>query len=346
MYGRCEALVISTVASLLLFFSARAVLTNVQFGAKKISQLGIGTWAWGDRFYWQYNEAEDGELLKVYEHCLQQGVNFFDTAEVYGLGKSELLLARFNRVKPDLNAVVGTKFAPLPWRLTADSVVAACRDSMDRLGTDKIDLYQLHWPGLLFNEAYWDGIAQCYQRGWIGAVGVSNYGPRMLRQVYQSLATRNVPLASNQVQFSLLCRSAESNGLLQTAKDLNVTILAYSPLAQGVLTGKFGPSNVPKGPRSAIVRATVTQAQPLLDLMKDMAKSKSESLNLEVTPSQIALNWCIAKGTVPIPGARNLRQATDNCNALKWSLDASEVDSLDKAAMRTGINIATPLQRE
>lgn len=332
--------------ALLCVVTTHAMTPKTLTGGLQISPLGIGTWAWGDRFYWQYSESEDAELLNVYQQCLAQGVNFFDTAEIYGLGKSELLLARFNRLTPDSKAVIGTKFAPLPWRITANSVVEACRDSMDRLSTDKIDLYQLHWPGSIFNEAYWEGISQCYQRGWIGAVGVSNYGPRMLRQVHQSLASRNVPLASNQVQFSLLCRSAISNGLLQTAQELNVTILAYSPLSQGVLTGKFSSTNVPKGPRSAIVRATVDKAQPLINIMKDMAKTKSEALNLEVTPSQIALNWCISKGTVPIPGARNVRQATDNCNVLKWSLEEDDVRALDQAAGRSGVNIATPLQRQ
>lgn len=321
-----------------------SVRTTTLAGGLEVSKIGVGTWAWGDKFYWKYSEDEDKELQKAFDYCKDNGVTFFDTAEVYGFGKSELLLSRFERYKPEPKAIVATKFAPLPWRFTADSVVAACRDSMDRLGTDKIDLYQLHWPGLV-NEAYWDGIAKCYERGWISAVGVSNYGPSMLKDAHRYLTQRGVPLATNQVQFSLLCRSALSNGLLRTAQDLNVTILAYSPLAQGALCGKYTADNIPRGPRRAILKATISKSKSLVDLMSDIAVKQSEAIGKEVSVSQVALNWCVAKGTIPIPGIRSLSQAKDNCDTLNWSLNPEDVLKLDTAASETGVNIPTPLQR-
>jgi pyridoxine 4-dehydrogenase len=151
-------------------------------------------------------------------------------------------------------------------------------------------------------------------------------------------------LASNQIQYSLLSRQADNNGLKRAAQELNVTLLAYSPLAQGLLTGKYDVTNLPRGPRSAVVRANLPRVKGLLDTLKEIALSKSESQNIDVSMSQVALNWCISKGTVPIPGARSLKQAVDNCATLKWTLDAADVKLLDDKATASGVNIPAPLE--
>jgi len=312
------------------------------------TKLGIGTWSWGDRFYWNYDSNKDDESLKeTFEYCVSQGVTLFDTAEVYGLGRSELLLGRFNRQKNTNQEIyLATKFAPLPWKIRSDDVVAACQDSLDRLGVNKMQLYQLHWPGGFLNEKYWDGIVKCVEQGLIEEVGVSNYGPKMLRDAHAYMKKRGVTLATNQIQFSLISRSAESNDLLTTAKELNITILAYSPLAQGILTGKFSESNLPKGPRGLVVKNQLRQVEPLLKSMRKIAGSKSalkESAE-EISLSQIALNWCIQKGTIPIPGARSVKQAKDNCNTLLFDLTPDEVRELDKVSAETGLNVPAPLQ--
>lgn len=318
-------------------------------GKVSISKLGIGTWAWGDKFYWNYESGQDASLKEVFDYCVKEGgVKFFDTAEVYGLGRSELLCGRFRRqLSAEDNresVVLASKFAPLPFRLGSNCVVSACQDSLDRMGVEKMGLYQLHWPALFQNEAYWDGLAKCYERGLIESVGVSNYGQNQLRTVHKFLADRGIPLASNQIQYSLLSRQADNNGLKRAAQELNVTILAYSPLAQGLLTGKYDATNLPRGPRSAVVRVNLPRVKGLLDILKDIAVSKSESQNLDVSMSQVALNWCISKGTVPIPGARSLKQAVDNCATLKWTLDDEEVKLLDDKANSSGVNIPAPLE--
>jgi len=233
--------------------------------------------------------------------------------------------------------VFATKFAPLPWRFRAKNVADACRDSMDRLGVNSIDLYQIHWPGIL-NDAFWDGLADCYQQGLVKNVGVSNYGPQLLKRAHSALKVRGVPLTSNQIQYSLLCRQQETNGALEAALDLNVTTLAYSPLAQGILTGKFSNGNLPTGPRSSMVRNIVPQVTGLLDDLKDIAETRNKTM------SQVALNWAMAKGTVPIPGARTIKQAKDNSGALGWFLELDEVARLDKSANKCGVNIPLALQ--
>lgn len=314
-------------------------------GGIKVSRLAIGTWAWGDKTYWGYTTEQDASLEDCYRYCLSRGgVNFFDTAEVYGMGKSELLLSRFKRNFTDVRPMIATKFAPVPWKLNkAEAVVDACRSSMDRLGVDNIGLYQLHWPIPTQNEGYWDGLAKCYQNGWVRAVGVSNYNARQLRAAHKYLEDRGVPLATNQIQFSMVARKAEYNGLIKAANELGITTLAYAPLGQGLLTGKYTLRKVPKGPRAATVTTFVPRANPLLKSIKGVAEAKTQSLGFPVSMSQVAINWCMAKGTIPIVGARSRLQAMDNCHALKWSLTGEEVALLDTISSSAGINLPNPI---
>lgn len=332
---------------LVVTFLESSISMRTLCNGMQLSKIGIGTWAWGDQFFWKYESGQDKELQETFNYCQSEGgVSFYDTAEIYGLGRSELLLGRFKRglKQPSDGLVYATKFAPLPFRLGSESVVVACETSLDRMGIDNMGLYQIHWPSLIFNDAYWDGLARCYEKGLIKSVGVSNYGPELMKKAHKYLSERGIPLATNQVQYSLLCRSAETNDLLATAKDLNVTILGYSPLAQGILTGKFSSTNLPEGPRRFLTKSLVEKAAPLLEKMKTIATAASEQFNMEVTPSQVAINYCIAKDVVPLPGARSLRQAKDNCNALRWVLSEADVQALDAASAATGINIPTPLQ--
>jgi len=315
-------------------------------GGLKVPPMGVGAWQWGDSFgYWSYSPDMDPELQGIFDTCMDSGITLVDTAEVYGLGKSERLLGNFEKVyltntpseppREKTKPIVATKFAPLPWRVGRRAVVEACRDSLARLGRTQIDLYQIHFPGVWQNEAYWDGLADCYEQGLVRAVGVSNYGSDMLRKVHAKLAARNVPLATNQIQFSLLYRTPmEELAVYDTCKELNVKILAYSPLAQGLLTGKYSAddsSNYPKGPRRLLYRRTLPKAAPIIDRLRILADKYDKQ------PAQVALNWCVSKGVIPIPGASRLRQATSNIGALGWRLTADDVAELDTVAKRSNV---------
>jgi pyridoxine 4-dehydrogenase len=204
---------------------------------------------------------------------------------------------------------------------------------LKRLGGNRpIDLYQIHFPNAYANEQYWDGLAMAYEQGLVKAVGVSNYGVDALKACSASLAKRGIPLATNQIQYSLLYRFPEDNGLLQACQDLGVKVLSYSPLALGLLTGKYKNQESLKhvsGPRKVLFAQTVDNPdyQKLIETMNQVA-SHHDNAN----PAQVAINWCRAKGTIPIPGARNLRQVKSNYDALKWNLSSEEVALLDKAA--------------
>ncbi len=310
--------------------STQTGFERVPLGATgiQISPLGIGTWAWGDAVFWQYGQDyTDADIDAAYQASLAYGVNFFDTAEVYGLGRAERLLGR-NIRQAGWPAVVAAKFFPFPWRLSRYQQRRAVHKSLERLGMERIDLYQMHWPFPPRSiEAWMDGLADAVEAGLIRAVGVSNYNAAQTRRAHAALARRGIPLASNQVDYSLWQRKPETSGLLELCRQLGVTLIAYSPLAQGLLTGKYTPENPPPGLRGRRYARALGRVQPLVALLRELGAAHGDK-----TPAQVALNWAICKGTVPIPGAKNARQARDNAGALGWRLSPDEVKALDRAS--------------
>ena len=293
----------------------------------KFPAMGIGAWAWGDSLFWGYDPRKDAELREVFDFVAARGDGFVDTAELYGLGRSESLVGDFER-EGGRPVAVASKFAALPWRTKRGDVVKACRASLKRLGRDRMELYQIHFPGPWANEAYWDGLADCFDAGLVDAVGVSNYGSDALRAVSKSLGDRGVPLASNQIQYSLAYPFANANGLKTTCDDLGVTVLAYSPLGLGLLSGKYDASHPPSGPRAKLAESFFAQ-----DASRDIvaAVAAVAAKHPGATPAQVCINWCRYKGAVPIPGCRTLGQVTSNYAALDWKCDAADVARLDAA---------------
>ncbi|GAB4545625.1 MAG: aldo/keto reductase [Anaerolineae bacterium] len=296
-----------------------------------VSPLGIGTWAWGDRLFWGYGRGgyTDADLEAVFQISLSAGINFFDTAEVYGRGRSERLLGRFVRAAADDQIVVATKFFPFPWRWRRAALLRALRGSLERSGLDRVGLYQIHWPYPPVSiETWMAGLADAVEAGLTRAVGVSNYNPSQTRRAHAALAGRGVPLASNQVQYSLLHRQPEWSGLLDLCRELGITLIAYSPLAMGTLTGKYTPDNPPPGIRGRRYRRDyLALVQPLIGLMREIGQAHGGK-----TPTQVALNWVMGKGALPIPGAKNARQAQEIVGALGWRLSEVELAALDKAS--------------
>jgi aryl-alcohol dehydrogenase-like predicted oxidoreductase len=300
----------------------------------KISPLGVGTWAWGDGLFWSYGkDYAEADLRAAFAASLAAGVNFFDTAEIYGFGESERLLGQFMAATPE-PVVMATKYFPLPWRFSPEAVSEALTASLERLGRSRVELYQVHWPLDFFlgQRALMEVLAKEVKQGRIGAIGVSNYSARQMREAHGYLAAHGVPLAVNQVQYSLLHRTIESNGVMATAQELGIVILAYSPLAQGLLTGKYSLDNAPKpeGARKISPRFSTSglgKIQPLVNALKAIAQAHDK------TPAQVALNWLICQGNVvPIPGAKNARQAEQNAGALGWAMTPAEHAQLSHIA--------------
>jgi len=297
----------------------------------QVAAVGMGCWAWGDRLYWDYGSGYGKpDLQQAFKSSLKEGVTFFDTAEIYGLGTSEKLLGEFiSESKSEV--VVASKIFPYPWRPSAWFLKGALRGSLKRLRLPSIQLYQMHWPYAPVRiESWMNAMADAVEAGLVKQIGVSNYNLHQTEKAFRALERRGLHLASNQVSFSLLNRLPEHSGLLQLCKDLSVTVIAYSPLAQGLLTGKYSPQNPPPGARALRNgRHTLVAIQPLLNEMMRIGIQHDNK-----TPAQVALNWTVVKGTLSIPGAKNARQATENTGALGWSLTEEEIAKLDDLAAR------------
>ncbi len=295
----------------------------------RVSALGLGAWQWGDRVMWGYGSGyAAAEVRGAFEASLRAGINWVDTAEVYGMGKSERLLGQFVR-ESNADILTATKFFPMPWRLRRGALLDALRASLRRLDMQRVDLYQMHWPvPLVSTETWMEAMADAVSAGLTRAVGVSNFNLDQTRRAHAALARRGVALASNQVEYSLLQRGPERNGLLNACGEMGVTLIAYSPLAKGMLSGKYTPDNPPPGARRRLYPpARLAAVQPLVGLLREVGQAHGGK-----TPSQVALNWAICKGALPIPGAKNAAQAQDNAGALGWRLTADEVAGLDEAS--------------
>lgn len=313
----------------------------MKIGSLSVSPIGLGTWAWGNKFLWGYDESMDEELQSTFNLAVNTGINLFDTADSYGTGRlngqSELLLGKFihefpgsDRMRRNIN--IATKFAAYPWRLTSRQLVLACKASLKRLRCDQLAIGQLHWSTAnyapLQERALWDGLVSMYEEGLVKAVGVSNYGPKQLLRVYRYLEKRGVPLNSAQVQFSLLSKGTQQMEVKAICDDLGIKMIAYSPLGLGMLTGKYSVRKLPKGPRGLLFRQILPGLEPLLQTLNVIAQKRGKSV------SQVAINWCICKGTIPIPGVKNLGQAEENLGALGWRLSKGEVFELESSASK------------
>ncbi len=292
----------------------------------RVNPLGIGTWAWGARFFW--GDYSISDIQAAFEASLAGGVTLFDTAEVYGMGRSETLLGTCLKTT-EQKITTATKFFPFPWRLTKGSLRRALRTSLERLGLSQVDLYQIHWPSPPMSVDFWvSALGDVIEAGLARLGGVSNYNVAQTRRAHALLADRGIHLASNQVHYSLLYREPESTGLLALCQELGITLIAYSPLAQGVLTGKYTPTNPLPGVRGRRYdQGRLLRVQPLISLMREIGQAHGGK-----TPAQVAINWVMCKGALPIPGARNAHQAQEILGALGWKLTQDEVIALEQAA--------------
>jgi aryl-alcohol dehydrogenase-like predicted oxidoreductase len=264
--------------------------------------------------------------------ALDGGMNWFDTAEMYGLGVSEQSLATALKAagKSSDEVVVATKW--LPFFRTAHNIPRTIGNRLRFLDGYHIDLYMIHQPWSFSTpEAEMDAMAGLVQAGKIHSVGVSNFNPERMRRAHQALQKHGLPLAANQVLYSLLHREIETNGVLETAKELGVTIIAYTPLASGLLTGKYHKNPELLNRQSIMRRGSMKRAleptRPLVTAMEEIGARYS------ATPAQVALNWVIhSQGeiVVTIPGATKVRQAEESAAAMKFKLTDDEIGRLNE----------------
>jgi aryl-alcohol dehydrogenase-like predicted oxidoreductase len=306
----------------------------------KVTPIGLGCWQFskGQGMFGDYwSVLDDAEIRGILAEALRGGIDWFDTAESYGNGESEKALSKGLR---DLGrspgeVVIATKWNPLLRR--ACSIRATIAVRLENLAPYPIDLHQIHNPlSLSPVGAQMRAMAGLVREKKIRSVGVSNFSRRRMIRAHQELGKEGLPLASNQVRYSLLDRRIEANGVLESAKELDIAIIAYSPLAQGLLSGKFhdDPRLVKKrsGYRKymrAFRRRGLEKSRPVIEALRRIAPK------YVATPGAIALNWLIAFGgetVLAIPGASRAEQVRDFTAAMSFRLSSEDREELDRVS--------------
>jgi len=274
-------------------------------------------------------------VQQIVEASLAGGIDWFDTAEAYGDGASEQALSRalITAGKTAGDVKVATKWMPV--LRMASNIKATIDTRLSCLSPFPIDLYQVHQPYSLSSiEKQMNELADLVAQGKIATIGVSNFNEKQMRRAHAALAARGLPLVSNQVKYSLLDRHIESRGVMAAAKELGITIIAYSPLEQGVLSGKFhdDPGLIKKrvGPRKYMpaFRANgLEKSRPLIEELRKIASAHG------VTASQVALNWLLAfhgEIVMAIPGASKVSHVQENVGAMGFELSSVEKDRIEE----------------
>lgn len=324
-----------------------------------IPSMGIGIMSWGDKRLGYGKTFTFEDIIQTYQTCLDNGLNFFDTAEMYGKGESERILGKCIN-KDGRQIIISTKFAPNSLltpslkRLSPHALLEELDNSLQRLGVNCLDLYQLHIPPARNKlDAYIDVLAEAVHKEKIRAVGLCNFTASLLNQAHKRLEYHGLPLASIMVGYNILRRYPENNGVLQACRDLDVTLLAYAPLAEGILTGKYnsGDKSLPgifrflfyieqldflkeRGKVSVLKRVfskprnlELRKMTPLFEALEEVANNHKKTI------AQVALNWIMTtdQRVIPVPGAKSVRQVQENMGALNWRLTNSEYDRISQA---------------
>lgn len=299
----------------------------VEAGGVRVSSIGLGCWQFGSRD-WGYGKSYgDSTAVELVHWALDHDVNLIDTAEIYARGASEAIVGRALEGRRD-EAFLATKVLPI--MPTASRVEEHGRISSMRLGVATIDLYQVHWPNPLVPiSSTMEGMRRLQQSGIIRHVGVSNFSANRWAAAERALGG---PVLSNQVQFNLLQRKADRENV-PYAQEHDRIVIAYSPLAQGVLGGRYDAAHPPPGParlnNPLCLPENLERAGALIDALIRVAR------NHDATPAQVALAWLIRKpNVVAIPGASSVDQLRRNVEAADLDLSVAEVQELTEESDR------------
>lgn len=304
-----------------------------------VSPIGLGVMEFaggGGILGWVFPVIPQQEKNAIIKAALDGGINWFDTAEAYGSGVSERSLATALKAagKSDQEVIVATKW--LPFFRTAGNIPHSINDRLHYLDGYSISNYMVHQPTSFSSpEAEMNAMADLVEAGKIRSVGVSNFSSIRMRRAHAALAKRGLPLAVNQVRYSLVSRAIETNGVMETAKELGVTIIAYTPIERGLLSGKYhkNPELLRKisGWRRASMQRNLERTRPLINAMDEITSRN------EATIAQVALNWLInfnGETVVTIPGATKVLQASESAAAMNFRLSDEEMARLDDVSRR------------
>ena len=295
-----------------------------------ISPIGVGTIDWGDASRGFGTTFREKDAFDAFQRARKSGINFFDTAEVYGYKgqkyeqSAEEILGRFVAKNDDVKndskdeVVVGSKVFTIPWtnalmgggiRLGKESLVKAGKESVKRMGGRRMDLWSIHFPFPSFSQdALMSALEESLDVGLTRAVGVSNYNTEQLERAFEILEKRGIPLASNQIEYSVVNRKAEKEGLIQSCLDRDVKVVAHSPL-------------------KALKTTEIEEKYVIMNKLCEFIGQVNGGGKSKVS---VMLNYCMAKGTIPIPGVKRVEHIEDIENAMGWTLDEESVLTIDE----------------
>lgn len=294
--------------------------------------IAWGAWSWGDKATWHWSDDELPALEQAWQLCVQKGMTFVDNAQAYGSGTAESIHGSLINRLPRNRTFIQTKWDVVPDHATnllspTHAPAKMLKDSLKRLGVDYIDCYLVH--GHIHASSISQvakGLAECVDSGLTKTVGVANYSTEDMLKMQAELAKYDVPLATNQCEFSIARRKPETDGLLQACRDNNIIFQSYSSLAQGRLTGKYTSENPP--PKEYRFSSyPMEEYEPVLNVLESIASAHKVSM------SAVALNYNISKGALPVVGLRKLEQAEQNMQALGWRLSEEEIRKIDSVSI-------------
>jgi len=308
----------------------------VCMGTNSKKKIGLGTWAWGNEFFWEYKKNADLELRDTLKEAIKRGFSIIDTADSYGTGKlsgrSEQLLGNFLSEIPKSQKrriEIATKLAPYPWRIGKKGFSEPFLKSLKRL-RNELDIVQLHWSTARYNP--WqefqllENLSNLIDEGYRFKIGLSNIGPKRLQTIIKFLSSKNKTINSVQVQFSLLSPDIEKQRILKkVCEENNIEFIAYSPLSFGILCQDPILINKTKKSllRDSIFKAYSESTLELRKFIKEIAEKRSVSM------AQVAVNWCCYQGAIPLVGLRRKSHAIDISQVLNWDLSKTEYYKLD-----------------
>jgi len=302
-------------------------------GNVEASLLSIGAWPWGDKATWAWDPKELPQVQEAWQVLLRNGVNFIDTAQVYGSGESERICGQLVAGMKRSDFVMQTKYWMLPANPVniahpKDAPLITLKQSLERMNLDYMDIYMVH--GHIHAQSIATiakSLADCVNQGLTKCVAVANYNEKDMLHMRDELAKYDVPLAANQCEYSILRREPEVSGLLQACKDNDIVFESYSSLAQGRLSGKYGPDNQPPA-RYRFSSYDMKDIEPTIDTIRQIAQKRNTSV------ASVALNYNLVHGITPVVGVRSVKQAEENCQALGWRLTDEEIEAIDKVSVR------------
>lgn len=302
----------------------------------ELPKIALGTWSWGvgaaggDQVFGNHLDAD--ELRPVFETAMKHGFNLWDSAVVYGMGASERILGTFTQKYPRENVIISTKFTPQIAGNSIDPVDDMCSGSLERFGTDYIDIYWIHNPADV--ERWTPFLVPLVKSGKVKRVGVSNHNLAEIKRAEEILSAEGIHISGVQNHYSLLYRSSEEAGILDYCKEKNIMFFAYMVLEQGALSGKYNMNNLlPEGSqRGQTYNPLMPQIEKITEVMKEVGNKYNASV------SQVAVAWAIAKGTTPIIGVTKPEQVDEIANVAQFSLSPEDMERIEQVAINAGVN--------